>query len=221
MFLYGFFDFVVACGYQFEQRDLAFIPEERIRYSDQTIEDLIYEALLFQTQVVQEESVDREAIFCHSWERRAFCPWGSCDHDNDYVYHDADYDFTDNQIIIVVIFTRLLRYVWIVTTCHVMSWGQILFSRTLGGCPAWPTPHSELSKGSLDQFCWCKRCRRKTSIQWVASSVKLYQSEDWKKTLIQEIYFTKASKVCNEFWYIHSRKKPGRSWWKYRDLRCH
>ena len=56
-------------------------------------------------------------------------------------------------------------------------------------------------------FCWCKRCRRKTSIQWVASSVKLYQSEDWIKTLIQEIYFAKASKVCNEFWYIYLYEK--------------
>ena len=29
------------------------------------------------TQVVQEESVDREAIFCHWRERWACCPWGS------------------------------------------------------------------------------------------------------------------------------------------------
>lgn len=28
-----------------------------------------------------------------------------------------------------------------------------------------------------------------------------------KTTLIQEIYFAKAAKVCNEFWYIHLRKR--------------
>ena len=71
------------------------------------------------------------------------------DHDNDYVCHDENYDFTNNQMIIVVIFTRLLRMsqsLRLKSCLEVKSCSQ----EPWGNADNMADP-SEFSKGSLDE----------------------------------------------------------------------